>query len=132
MKYKNKKDPKFKSKFEKLAWERLKEAGLEFEYEPTKFVLQPAFQSSVPSMERSRKKFQEVSTSVREITYTPDFVGSNWIIETKGVRTPDFNLKWKLFKSYLTKKRKKWLLFLPQSEKELILSIDTIKRWTTR
>jgi hypothetical protein len=62
---------------------------------------------------------------VRPITYTPDFVGKGWIIETKGMRTPDFNLKWKLLKHKF--KNKKIQLFLPQSVKELDQAIEIIQ-----
>ena len=45
------------------------------------------------SYERKVKKFVESSKKIRAITYTPDFVGLDWIMEVKGMRTPDFNIK---------------------------------------
>jgi hypothetical protein len=63
---------------------------------------------------------------VREITYTPDFVGKDWVIETKGMKTPDFLLKWKLFKRYLTDNNLKYTLYMPSSQKQVRLAIEHI------
>ena len=48
-------------------------------------------------------------------------------METKGMRTPDFNIKWKLFKRYLMEQQLKYILFMPTSKKEIIQSIEIIK-----
>ena len=124
-KYKAKSQSKFRSKFEVTCAEKLLEAGIEFEYEPHAITLTEGFTTKARSWERNRKTFKEVSSKIRPITYTPDFVGKGWIIETKGMRTPDFNLKWKLLK--LKFKNKKIQLFLPQSVKELDQAIQIIQ-----
>lgn len=59
----------FKSKLEGYVYSRLKEEKLKAEYEPIKFELIPSFQ------------FQD--KKIRPMTYTPDFVGNNFIIEAK-------------------------------------------------
>lgn len=125
MKYKNTKTTKFRSKFEALCYQKLVDANIEFEYEPYAILLVEGFTTKAVSWERNRKVFKEISTKVRPITYTPDFVGKGWIIETKGMRTPDFNLKWKLLKHKF--KNKKIQLFLPQSVKELDQAIEIIQ-----
>lgn len=63
---------------------------------------------------------------VREITYTPDFVGKDWVIETKGMKTPDFLLKWKLFKKYLIDNNLKYTLYMPSNQKQVRLAIEHI------
>lgn len=41
--------------------------------------------------------------------------------------TPDFSIKWKLFKKYLEDNKLNFTLFLPRSKKEIIESINIIK-----
>lgn len=125
MKYKNKANSAYRSKFEEICATKLVEAGIPFEYEPYAITLIEGFTTKATSWERSRKKFQEITPKVRPITYTPDFVGKNWIIETKGMRTPDFNLKWKMLKAKY--KNKRIQLFLPQNVKELDHVIEILK-----
>lgn len=79
------------------------------------------------SYERIGNKFKLQSKKIRAIKYTPDFVGSKWVMETKGKRTPDFQLKWKLFKWYLKEHDLKYLLMMPTNKKEIIASIEYIK-----
>ena len=77
----------FKSKLEAYTYQKLKEANIKVEYQPTKYELLPAF------------IFKE--KKIRPITYTPDFVGNNFIIECKGYPNDTFPLKLKLFYYYL-------------------------------
>jgi hypothetical protein len=104
----------------------LKEEGLEFYYEPFEVELQPPFKMLNESFEKdfdhSRAK------AVRSITYTPDFVGKGWVMECKGKRTPDFNIKWKMFLHTLHKKRIKQLLLMPSSKKQIAQCIQMIKK----
>ena len=85
------------------------------------------FEFESDSYERIGSKFKLQSRKVRAIKYTPDFVGEWWIMETKGKKTPDFQLKWKMFKQYLREHDLKYLLFMPTSKREIIASIDYIK-----
>ena len=52
------------------------------------------------------------------IKYTPDFVGSNFIIECKGRANESFPMRWKLFKKYVNWKMKHVTLYKPQNQKE--------------
>ena len=64
------------------------------------------------SMEdRSMKK-------VRGITYTPDFTGKDFIIETKGRANDAFPLRWKLFKAKLIDTADNRTVYKPQSQKD--------------
>ena len=81
---------RFKSKLEVYCYKRLKEEGIEFEYENHTFDLMTAFKFNGSSIEmnktKGKKDFKEATNSIRAITYTPDFVNikQKWIIECKG------------------------------------------------
>lgn len=124
-KFNNKIVNKYRSKLEEhCAW-ALTEHGIAFEYEPIAFEIFPGFKYPNTSWEKVGKKFTDQRT-VRKITYTPDFVGTNWIIETKGVRTESFNLKWKMFKQYLIEHDLHYDLYAPSNKKEIQLVINFI------
>lgn len=72
------------------------------------------------------KSFKEV-TSTRAIHYIPDFVGDNWIIETKGVKTDGFKMKWKLFKQLLWEQGLNYDLYLPSNQKEVNFVVEHIQ-----
>lgn len=127
-KYKNRPMGKFRSGLEKFCAHELTLNGIPFEYEKWSVILQGKFKSSVTSYERVKKTFKSTSQNIRAITYTPDFVGSNWIIETKGKETPDFKMKWKMFKKYIEKESDiKYTLFKPTNQKQVKESINIIK-----
>lgn len=113
----------YRSKLEQTASTLLKENNIAFSYEPYKVLLVPSFKFD--SLERVGKQFKAVST-VRQMTYTPDFVGSFWVMETKGKQTADFVLKWKLFKQLLASFDVYPPLFLPTNKKEIVESITHI------
>ncbi|RTL05075.1 DUF1064 domain-containing protein [Candidatus Dependentiae bacterium] len=108
-----------KSPLEERTFKRLTEAGLKFEYEGVTFVLQPSF--ALESIE-SGKKIKKV----RDVKYTPDFIGDTWIIETKGHRTPVFDLRWKLFKYFLHLNKLDYKLYMPRNDKQVIEAINDI------
>jgi hypothetical protein len=125
-----KKEGKFGSPLEKFCYESLTEAGIPFEFQSRTFVLTEAFTYDADCYEKSKKVFKKVGTRVRKMTYTPDFVGTSWIIETKGMRTEAFNLKWKLFKN-LTKESP-YLLLMPTNQKEVLECINLINEAALR
>lgn len=63
------------------------------------------------------------------MTYTPDFIGSDYIIECKGMPTDAFKLKWKLFQWHLKESglEEKYKLYLIHNLKELEVAIEDIK-----
>jgi len=85
------------------------------------------FEFEQMSYERIGSKFKPQSKKVRAIKYTPDFIGKGWVMETKGKKTPDFQLKWKLFKKYLYDNNMQYFLSMPTNKREIITSIDLIK-----
>lgn len=132
-KYKNKKYGIYRSGLEKNCADLLKQNNIYFEYEPWEVLLLDSFVCDLEVFEKSRKKYTKRNQSkLRKITYTPDFVGENWIIETKGRKTADFMLKWKLFKKYLMDNNLKYTLFMPTNTKEILESIKYIKEYENR
>ena len=127
-KYKNKAVEGFRSTLEATAASLLAKAEIPFTYETWEVTLLEPFVYDIDSYERIGTKFKLQSKKVRGIKYTPDFIGKNWIIETKGKKTPDFQIKWKLFKDYLRKHSLEYALFMPTNKREIIQSIEIIKQ----
>lgn len=127
MKYKNKPVGIYKSTLERTAATLLDQGELQFEYEPWTVILADSFLSEVISYERIGRNYKQQRLKVQPISYTPDFVGSTWIMETKGKKTPDFVLKWKLFKKHLAEHGLRFILFMPTNKREIITSIEIIK-----
>lgn len=122
-KFGNKVSTLYRSKLEQTCASLLTEHNIPFFYERIKLNLIDSFKFS--SVERVGKTFKAVE-SVRSMSYTPDFVGAHWVIETKGMKTPDFLIKWKLFKNYLLTHQLTPLLFMPTNKKEILTSIEHI------
>jgi len=116
-KYGNKRKGRYKSILESNIADYLTNNNIPFEYEPIKFVLQEKI--DYPTWEKNSKNEFSLITKKKEISYTPDFIGKGWIIEGKGLRTQDFNNKWKLFQKYLIEHDLSYKLFLIQRLKDL-------------
>ena len=91
----------FKSKLEAYCYLKLKENNIKAVYEKNTFKIIPSFSYN--------------NEKVREMTYTPDFVGNNFIIECKGNMNDAFPLRWKIFKYYLYNNNLNYDLYLPRS-----------------
>lgn len=102
----------FKSKLEVYCYQQLKENNIHAKYEEHKFEM-------IPPFEYDGKK-------VRKMTYTPDFVGKDFVIECKGNPNDAFPLRWKIFKYYLYKNDIKYNLYLPRSKKQIDETIEKI------
>jgi hypothetical protein len=69
---------------------------------------------------------------VRDITYTPDFVGYDskgklkWVIECKGFANERFPNTWKLFKQTLIREGTVIPLYLPKNQKQVLETIEKI------
>lgn len=108
---------KFRSKLETYTYKKLKEAGIDAEYESTHFELIP--------------KFEYNGEKVRAMTYLPDFVGKNFIIECKGLVTDSFPLRWKIFKYYLKQENKDYKLFLVRNQKQVDEMVNELSKKIT-
>ncbi len=95
-------DVQYRSKLEAYCASQLKESGIDFKYEAIRYDLIP--------------KFEYKGEKIRACTYTPDFVGDNWIIDCKGWPTEVFKIKWKLFQKYILDRNLQLDLYLPSSQ----------------
>ena len=109
----------------------------DFKYEEVKFTLLDKFEFNQDSFEPFEKKgkvkgFNELSKNIRAITYLPDFTfikedKTGWIIETKGFAKNEFTNKWKYFKKYLVDNGYNLTLYLPDTQRNVLLTIENIK-----
>ena len=104
---------KFRSKLEVYTYKKLKEANIYAEYEQYRYMLLPSF------------IFE--NKTVRAITYLPDFVGSNFIIECKGFPNEAWPLREKLFKYYLTNNMPNYSFYLVRNQKQVDELINKLK-----
>lgn len=135
MKYKNKlrtyEGIRYKSALEVTCAMLLAEHGIPFQYEPEEFILVES--GTYPGIVYEKKTIKKKKVygpskgSIRKISYTPDFMGKGWIIETKGFETSEFKLKWKLFQHELIKRGQIVHLFKPTNKREILETIQLIK-----
>ena len=104
---------RFRSKLETYTYKKLKEAKIKAEYEPVHFELIP--------------KFEYQGEKVRAMTYLPDFVGKDFIIECKGLIGDSFPLRWKIFKYTLMKQKSNYKLYLVRNQKQVDELINKLK-----
>ena len=104
---------KFRSKLETYTYKKLKEAKIPAEYESTHFELIP--------------KFEYNEEKVRAMTYLPDFVGKDFIIECKGLMGDSFPLRWKIFKYTLMQSKANYKLYLVRNQNQVDAMIDELK-----
>ena len=123
----------FKSKLEVFCYKKLKEHNIPFEYEKHKFTLfegfKPSFHCYFPN---KLGKLELDLTKLRSTTYTPDFVGDYWIIETKGRSNDLYPVKLKLFRELIEKdvKYKNYKLFIePHNQNQILQAIELIKQY---
>lgn len=105
---------KFRSKLEVYCYKQLKKYKVKAEYEKHKFILLDSFRYN--------------DEAVRKMTYTPDFVGKEFVIECKGQMNDAFPLRWKMFKYFLYKNNLEYDLYLPRNQKDVMITIETILR----
>ena len=112
----------FASGLEKYMYKLLKDANLNFQYEGQVFELLPGFNFNNECYEKqSNGKGDFVNRGnkkILNIKYTPDFVSTDFIIETKGRANDSFPLRWKMFKYLMGSMCDKRVLYKPQNQKE--------------
>lgn len=104
---------KFRSKLESYTYKKLKEANIYAEYEQHRYELLPAFVFN--------------DKKIRAITYLPDFVGHDFIIECKGFPNEAWPLREKLFKYYMNRFLPNHRFYLVHTQKEVDAMIDELK-----
>ena len=112
----------FASGLEKYMYQALKKAKIKADYEGRTYTLIEGFDFESSSYERqSNGKGQFVdrgNKKILPIKYTPDFIGEDFIIETKGRANESFPMRWKLFKKFINKCYPYVTLYKPQNQKE--------------
>ena len=120
----------FASGLERYMYQALKKSKIKAEYEPETFVLQDGFMCDIQCYERqSNGKGDMVNRGEKKILpikYTPDFIGNGFIIETKGIRTPEFKMRFKLFLKHLHDTGQNLDVYVPSNQKEVDITVDTI------
>ena len=121
----------FASGLEKYMYMALKKANIRAKYEGETFVLLNGFHFDNEAYERqanSKGVFKNRgSKRVLPIKYTPDFIGKDFIIETKGRPNESFPMRWKLFKRLVTQQFPNYTLFKPQNQKECDKVIEILE-----
>ena len=120
----------FASGLEKYMYMALKKSKIKAKYEGETFVLINGFHFENESYERQANGKGELinrgSKRILPIKYTPDFIGDNFIIETKGRANESFPIRWKLFKKLITEQFPAYTLYKPQNQRECDRVIELI------
>jgi hypothetical protein len=120
----------FASGLEKYMYIALKKANIDFEYEGKTFELVPSFHFKNDCYERQSNGkgdfINRGSKKVLNLKYTPDFIGIDFIIETKGRANDSFPLRWKLFKEWMMDNGDNRTLYKPQTNGECDKTIELI------
>lgn len=120
----------FASGLEKYMYMALKKHKIKAKYEGETFVLINGFHFENESYERQANGKGELinrgSKRILPIKYTPDFIGEDFIIETKGRANESFPLRWKLFKRLITEQFPAYTLYKPQNQRECDRVIELI------
>ena len=100
----------------------LKKAGIDAKYEGATYELIPSFNYDKSCYERQANGKGEYKDrgkkKILNIKYTPDFIGSDFIIECKGRANESFPIRWKLFKKYVSERLRGVTLYKPQNQKQ--------------
>ena len=121
----------FASGLERYMYQALKKAHIKASYEGETFVLLNGFHFENECWERqsnSKGDFKNRGEKrILPIKYTPDFIGKDFIIETKGRPNESFPMRWKLFKRLVMQQFPNYKLFKPQNQKECDKVIEILQ-----
>ena len=100
----------------------LQKAKIKTKYEGETFVLLNGFHFENEVYERQSNGKGEYKNRgckrILPIKYTPDFIGDDFIIETKGRANESFPMRWKMFKLLVSNQFPGHTLYKPQNQKE--------------
>lgn len=128
----------YKSALEVYMAQQLTQAGLPVNYEQVSYTLQEGFTCPAVSWESKEKKvkgekvktYAPVKEKVLPMKYTPDFTGPGWVVECKGLPTPEFQMRWKLLKGQLSDCTQPPTLFMPRNREQVALTVKAIQQLT--
>jgi hypothetical protein len=108
----------------------LKNAKIKAKYEGETFVLLNGFHFDNEVFERQSNGKGDYKNRgekrILPIKYTPDFIGDDFIIETKGRANESFPMRWKLFKRLIVEQFPNVTLYKPQNQKECDETVSLI------
>jgi hypothetical protein len=120
----------FASGLERYMYMALKKAKIKAKYEGETFVLLNGFHFENEVYERQANGKGEYKNRgckrILPIKYTPDFIGDDFIIETKGRANESFPMRWKLFKQLIVRQFPNVTLYKPQNQKECDETVSII------
>jgi len=120
----------FASGLEKYMYMALKKAKIRSKYEGETFVLLNGFHFENEAYEKqSNGKGDYINRGnkrILPIKYTPDFIGDDFIIETKGRANESFPMRWKLFKKLVSEQFPNITLYKPQNQKDCDRTVELI------
>lgn len=126
---------KFDSRLELFAYKAFKDAKIPFDYEGKTYLLHEKFTYPGRIYDKGKKDGKKVfklkSSNVRKREYTPDLINEdpkwNFVVEVKGLRTPEFAMRFKLWLQYLTELGQSPDVYVPSNQKEVLETITLIK-----
>ena len=120
----------FSSGLEAYMYKALKAAKIQAKYEGETFELIHGFKFDNDVYERCANSKGDYKNrgnkNIKNIKYTPDFVGEDFIIECKGRANESFPIRWKLFKRYVKMYLPGFTIYKPQNQKECDATINLI------
>jgi len=122
----------FASGLELYCYRALKKAKIPNQYEGKTFELVEKFKFDGLIMDKGKTKgktvYKEKTGKVRNISYTPDFINldKGFIIETKGLRTAEFKMRFKLFLKHLYDTKQNLDIYVPSNQKEVDSTVSLI------
>ena len=115
---------------DKVKFKGVKMNKIKAKYEGETFVLLSGFHFENEVYERQSNGKGEYKNRgckrILPIKYTPDFIGDDFIIETKGRANESFPMRWKLFKELVMSEFPNVTLYKPQNQKECDRTIELI------
>ena len=120
----------FASGLEKYMYLALKDNNIVAQYESHTFELVNSFEFQNDCFERQGNGKGDFcnrgNKKVLNLKYTPDFIGVDFIIETKGRANDSFPMRWKLFKKWMKDNGDTRTLYKPQSNPECLKTVELI------
>lgn len=120
----------FASGLETYMYHALKDNNIIAQYESHTFELVNSFEFQNDCFERQGNGKGDFcnrgNKKVLNLKYTPDFVGIDFIIETKGRANDSFPMRWKLFKKWMKDNNDTRTLYKPQSNQECLKTVELI------
>ena len=120
----------FASGLERYMYMALKKAKLKAKYEGKTYEIIQGFNFKNVCIARSANGKGDYKNrgnkKILPIKYTPDFIGEDFIIETKGRANESFPMRWKLFKQLIVRQFPGYTLYKPQNQKECDETVSII------